>query len=82
MILFGVIASTCNLVHMCPGAYYWSLRRKLISFLISLLYFSTFVFVYFGPQAGAGTDMGQERGARQGAVVTVCVLVLLYCMVS
>ena len=74
MVFFGVIASSCGLVHLCPGTYYRPLWRKLISFLISLWYLSTFVFAFLNwvawrGRAGAGAVVERERGTARGIFV-------------
>ena len=76
MIVFGVIDSSCILVHLCLGEYCRLLWRKLISFLISSWCFSTLFFPFFGPRAVAGTVVEQEWGIRCGA--TVIILVVVY----
>ena len=46
MIFSGVMDGSSLFGHMCPGAYCKPLWRKLISFLISLWYKSTFVLAH------------------------------------
>ena len=86
MIFFGVIASSCGLVHLCLDAYCQPVLRNLISFLILLWYFSTFVVAFFGPRAGAaagaGTIAEQEREAQRNDIIITLVLVFLCSMVS
>ena len=83
MVFFGMIISSCGLVHVCPGTYCQPLSRKLISSIILSGCFFAFVVAFLGPRAGAaagaGTVAEQERGARRGHIVVVLVLVFLFC---
>ena len=70
----GAAGARSDLRHLCPGAYFRPLWRKLISFLISSWYFSTFVFAFLNcpawrgrPRPRAGGGAGAGAGARTAA---------------
>ena len=44
MIFYSMIAISCGLIRLCPDTYCRPLRRRNVSFLVLLWYFSTLVF--------------------------------------